>query len=75
MAEDEDRSKPVSIADIIVENKNRAPAPGRIPMPVSVGNSGGWGDKAMSQERTYHDEDDDVPNGGVIGARISNTRR
>ena len=74
MSEDEDRSKPLSIDEIVKEKKTK-PSPQRIPMPFSVGNSAGWGDKAMSGTETYHDEDDDPPNGAVIGARISYTRR
>lgn len=75
MSEDEDRSKPLSIGEIITENKKKPSPSGRIPIPFSVGNSAGWGDKAMSGTETYHDEDDDPPNGAVIGARISHGRR
>lgn len=75
MSEDEDRQKPISITEIITEKKPVVNQ-GKIPMPISVGNSGGWGDKAMSGQRTYKETDDDeIPNGAVIGARITHTRR
>jgi hypothetical protein len=74
--EDEDRQKPISITEIITEKKPVAHQ-GKIPMPISVGNSGGWGDKAMGGQRSYNKETDpdEIPNGAVIGARISHGRR
>jgi hypothetical protein len=76
MSEDEDRSKPLSINEIVTEAKKKSSPSGRIPLPFSVGNSGGRGDKAMSGQRTYSEiDDEDIPNGGVIGARISNNER
>ena len=76
MNEEEDRSQPLSITEIVGEIKKKPVTTGRIPMPISVGNTGGWSDKAMSGKRTYKETDDEeIPNGGVIGARISNNER
>jgi hypothetical protein len=74
--EDEDRSKPLSIEEIVTETKAKPKvSDGRIPLPIGVGSGMGWSDKAMSGQRTYRDTDDDTPNGAVIGARITRTRR
>lgn len=67
--EDNDRSKPLSIDEIVAEIKAKPVKPkGFFGYPIAVGNTGISLRKGY--RRQYNDEDDDeeVPDGGTVGA-------
>jgi len=66
----EDRSKPLTIAEIDALDKTRPEKPlHRFGFPVAVGNTGMSLGKGIVQP-TYRGDEDDIPDGSVIGATI-----
>jgi hypothetical protein len=71
MEEENDRSAPMSIDEIVAEQKTKPVKPkGVMGFPIAVGNSG------FSLRKGYHphynrdDDDDSIPDGAIVGARI-----
>lgn len=67
MAEDTDRSTPLSIDEIIAEQKDKPVKPKpMIGYPIAVGNTG----FSLRKQKYYRRDDDDVPDSETVGARI-----
>jgi hypothetical protein len=55
--EEEDRQKPLTLDEILKQEKSKLRRPGKIAVPISVGR--GFGNRVKKMGSDYEDEDED----------------